>query len=103
MHWRRWKNAHFNNTGDGSRTVPIRQLMNEKPPKRVNYRKLAELSSLGLMLPSSIAVGLFMGWLLDKYLHTHPWMLGIFTVLGIVSGFLSLIRGLKKLGIEKDD
>jgi len=77
--------------------------MNEKPPKRVNYRKLAELSSLGLMLPSSIAVGLLMGWLLDKYLHTHPWMLGIFTVLGIVSGFLSLIRGLKKMGIEKDD
>jgi len=103
MRWRRWENECFNNTGYGSRTVPIEKFMNEKPPKRINYRKLAELSSLGLMLPSSIAVGLFMGWLLDKFLHTHPWMLGIFTVLGIVSGFLSLIRGLKKLGIEKDD
>ena len=71
--------------------------------KRINYRKLAELSSLGLMLPSSIAVGMFMGWLLDRFLHTHPWMLGIFTILGTVSGFISLIRGLKKIGIEKDD
>jgi len=79
--------------------------MNQKNPsgKKINYRKIAELSSLGLMLPSSIAVGLFMGWILDQHLHTHPWMLGLFTVLGIVSGFRSLVRGLKKIGIEKDD
>jgi ATP synthase protein I len=71
--------------------------------QRVNYRKLAALSSLGLMLPASIAVGLFMGYFLDKLLGTHPWLLGIFTLLGVVSGFLSLFRGLKKLGVEKDD
>ncbi|MBM3285056.1 MAG: AtpZ/AtpI family protein, partial [Candidatus Aminicenantes bacterium] len=66
------------------------------------YRRLAELSSLGLMLPSSIAVGLAIGYVLDKALGTWPWLLAIFTVLGVVSGFFSLIRGLKKLGIEKD-
>jgi F0F1-type ATP synthase assembly protein I len=76
--------------------------MPDKPPRRINYRRLAELSSLGLMLPSSIAVGLFMGYLLDKLFGTHPWLLGIFTLLGVVSGFLSLIRGLKKFGVEKD-
>jgi ATP synthase protein I len=72
-------------------------------PRRSAYRRLAELSSLGLMLPSSIAVGLAIGYLLDKLLGTHPWLLGIFTLLGIASGFLSLIRGLKKLGIEGDE
>jgi ATP synthase protein I len=72
-------------------------------PRPVNYRKLAALSSLGLILPSSIAVGLFMGYFLDKLLGTHPWLLGILTLLGVVSGFLSLFRGLKKLGVEKDD
>ncbi len=79
--------------------------MNQKNAsgKKINYRKIAELSTLGMVLPSSIAVGLFMGWLLDKSLHTHPWMLGIFTVLGIIAGFRSLIRGLNKIGIEKDD
>jgi ATP synthase protein I len=71
-------------------------------PRRPDYRKLASLSSLGLMLPSSIAVGLFLGYLLDKLLGTRPWLMAIFTVLGVVSGFLSLFRGLKKLGIEKD-
>jgi len=74
-----------------------------RSPRRLNFRKLAVLSSLGLMLPSSIAVGLFMGYLLDKLFGTHPWMLSIFTLLGVASGFLSLFRGLKKLGIEKDE
>jgi ATP synthase protein I len=77
----------------------------DKPPltpRRLNYRRLAALSSLGLMLPSSIAVGLFIGYLLDKLLGTRPWLLAVFTVLGVASGFLSLIRGLNKLGIEKD-
>ena len=76
--------------------------MPDKPPRRINYRRLAELSSLGLMLPSSIAVGLFMGYLLDKLFGTHPWLLGIFTLLGVASGFISLLRGLKKFGVEKD-
>jgi ATP synthase protein I len=77
--------------------------MPDQTPRRFNFRKLAELSSLGLLLPSSIAVGLFMGYFLDKLFGTHPWMLSIFTLLGVASGFLSLFRGLKKIGIEKDE
>jgi F0F1-type ATP synthase assembly protein I len=57
---------------------------------------LAELSSIALILPSSIAVGLFLGYLLDRWLGTAPWLLLIFTVLGIVSGLLSLFRALRK-------
>lgn len=67
------------------------------------YRKLAELSSLGLVLPSSIAVGMLMGWLLDKLFGTHPWLLGIFTLLGTASGFLTLFRSLKRIGVERDN
>jgi len=65
-------------------------------PTRPNFRKLAELSSLGLMLPSSIIVGLVFGYFLDRWLGTAPWLLLIFTVLGVVSGLLSLFRALKK-------
>ena len=64
--------------------------------KGVDFRKLAEAGSVGLILPSSIAVGLFFGYMLDKWLHTEPWMLLIFVVLGIVSGLLSLYRAMKK-------
>lgn len=64
--------------------------------KKTDYRKWAELSSLGLMLPSSIAIGLFLGYKLDQWLGTHPWMLLIFLVFGIASGFISLFRGLRR-------
>jgi ATP synthase protein I len=78
-------------------------VMTDRTPRRFNYRKLAALSSLGLMLPSSIAVGLFMGYFLDKLLGTEPWLLIVFTLLGVASGFLSLFRGLKKYGLGEDD
>ena len=71
----------------------------EKPP-RFEFRRIAELSSVVLLLPSSIAVGLFFGYLLDKWLGTAPWGLIIFTLLGVASGFLSLFRGLKKFQDE---
>ncbi|MGD1008573.1 MAG: AtpZ/AtpI family protein [Candidatus Aminicenantales bacterium] len=66
-----------------------------KPP-RPSFRKLAELSSVGLMLPSSIIVGLFFGYFLDRWLGTGPWLLLIFTVLGVISGLLSLFRAMNK-------
>ena len=65
-------------------------------PRRPDIRRLAELSSIAMILPASIAVGLFMGYLLDRWLGTAPWLLLSLTVLGIVSGLLSLFRSLKK-------
>lgn len=70
--------------------------MTDDNPRRPDFRRLAELSSIALILPSSIAVGLFFGYFLDRWLGTAPWLLLIFTVLGIVSGLLSLFRALKK-------
>jgi len=69
--------------------------MSDKP-RRPDLRKIAELSSIALVLPSSITVGLFFGYLLDRWLGTDPWLLLAFTVLGVVSGLLSLFRALKK-------
>ena len=74
--------------------------MPNKKPSKTNYRKIAAISSLGLMLPSSIAVGLFFGYYLDKFFGTHPWLLLVFLLLGIFSGFYSLIRGLNKFKDE---
>jgi ATP synthase protein I len=74
--------------------------MPNKQPSKINYRKIAAISSLGLMLPSSIAVGLFFGYYLDKFFGTDPWLLLVFLLLGIFSGFYSLIRGLNKFKDE---
>ncbi|MBD3414024.1 MAG: hypothetical protein GF421_06310 [Candidatus Aminicenantes bacterium] len=68
----------------------------QEPSKKENTRKIIELSSIGLALPSSIAIGLFAGYFLDKRLGTHPWLLIIFLFFGIASGIISLIRGINK-------
>jgi ATP synthase protein I len=72
----------------------------------VKFRIFADLWSLALMLPSSIAVGLLMGYFLDKWLGTGPWLLLVFSLLGAASGLISLIRAIIKYNkdpeIDKD-
>ena len=70
--------------------------------KRDDFRKIAEMSSVALVLPSSIAMGLFFGYVLDKWLHTDPWMLLVFLVFGIISGFMSLFRAIRKYEKEEN-
>jgi ATP synthase protein I len=68
-------------------------------------KKIAAWSSLGLMLPSSIAVGLVIGYLLDKVFGTRPWLLIVFFFFGTASGIINLFRGIYRLqgGKEKGE
>jgi ATP synthase protein I len=54
------------------------------------------------MLPSSIVVGLLIGYYLDKWLGTGPWLLLVFTLLGVASGLISLIRSIIKVNKDPD-
>jgi ATP synthase protein I len=63
---------------------------------RPDFKKMAAISSLALILPSSIAVGLAIGYLLDRWFKTEPYMLLIWLLFGIISGLMSLFRGIKK-------
>jgi ATP synthase protein I len=51
----------------------------------------ARYSSLALALPASTFVGWIVGSLLDKWLHTS-WLYLVGLILGIVAGFVELIR-----------
>lgn len=70
-------------------------------PLRAETKKIITLSSLGLMLPSSIAVGLIFGYFLDKAFGTRPWLLILFFFLGTASGIANLLKGLNKLNGQK--
>jgi len=61
-----------------------------------DLKKLAAISSWVLILPSSIIAGLAIGYLLDRWLKTAPWMLLIWTILGIISGLLNLFRSIRR-------
>ena len=76
-------------------------MLRNKQPWRPETKKIVALSSLGLMLPSSIAVGLFLGYILDNVFGTRPWLLITFFFLGTASGIINLLRGLNRLQDNK--
>jgi len=56
-------------------------------------QQVGEYTSLAFLLPASTFVGYSIGYLLDKAFGTHFLYL-VFLLLGIVSGFVELIRRL---------
>lgn len=76
--------------------------MSDKQDKPL-FRHFLEASSVGLNLVFSTFVGLFMGYGLDKLFHTSPWLLIVFTILGIVAGFRELVRMAKKQASDDEE
>jgi len=72
--------------------------MAEKPL----FKQLLEASTVGLNLVISTVIGGLMGYGLDYatdrwfHVHTSPWLLFIFTIFGIVAGFMDLMKLAKK-------
>ena len=67
-----------------------------------SLRRIADASSLGLAFPIAIVIGYFFGRWLDGVLGTAPWMMALFSVFGIVAGFLNAIRTAIRIGREED-
>jgi ATP synthase protein I len=55
--------------------------------RRQLIKSLGFLSSVGISLVASCLIGLAMGYYLDKWLETSPWMTLVFLGFGIASGF----------------
>ncbi len=54
------------------------------------FRSLGFLSSVGITMVAATFIGLAMGYYLDKWLGTEPWLTLIFLLLGIVAGFRNI-------------
>lgn len=57
---------------------------------------------MGLHLVSTIIVGTFIGWFLDKWLETSPWLLLTFLGLGIIAGFQNMWREARRINKQDD-
>jgi len=55
-------------------------------------KQLLDASTVGIQLVLSTFVGFGMGYFLDRFLGTSPWLTAIFLILGIVAGFRELLR-----------
>jgi ATP synthase protein I len=75
-------------------------------------KSLSFLSSVGIAMVAASFIGLFIGYYLDKWLGTSPWMTLIWLGFGIASGFRNIFiltrRALREesqdeaLGQDKD-
>ncbi len=60
--------------------------------KKKGRREEIILSSAGLMFPASIIVGVLIGYLLDKFLKTFPYLTVALTIIGIIAGFYNILK-----------
>ena len=61
-------------------------------------RQLARLSTIGVTLVAATAIGLAIGYGLDRAFGTSPWLTLTFTLLGIAAGFVNLFRDVGMMG-----
>jgi len=60
-------------------------------------RKSGLAYAAAFSLFASVLAGLIVGWLLDRWLGTNPWLLVTGIVLGAAAGFYEFIRSASKI------
>ncbi len=74
--------------------------------RRQLYKSLGFLSSLGISMVAATIIGLAMGYYLDRWLETSPWLTMLFLGFGIAAGFRNLFvltnRELKRQQREEE-
>ena len=60
-------------------------------------RAMAFFLQISVTIIACIAVGIFLGWLLDRWLGTEPWLLMVCSFLGVGAAFKSIFDFAKKI------
>lgn len=69
--------------------------------KREVIKSLLSYSSLGLEMGLCVAIGIGMGYFLDKFFHTSPYLTIIFMIFGVIAAMKTIYQLMKK--IEKEN
>ena len=70
--------------------------MSDKDEQNVNSKSSVVYGAV-LSLAFSIVSGLVVGWALDRWLGTSPWLIVTGIVLGSVAGFMQFIRLMSRI------
>jgi F0F1-type ATP synthase assembly protein I len=56
------------------------------------YLKVGKYAAAGLEFPSTVLGGLLLGYFLDGYFKTSPWLTAILTLLALIGSFVRLFQ-----------
>lgn len=74
----------------------------DRPAKSNALVSAARYSEIGFIIPAAVFLGYALGWLLDRWLHTH-WLYLAGVIFGAVVGFVQMIRTASALSRDKPD
>ncbi len=52
---------------------------------------------MGIHLVSGVIVGMGMGYYLDKFFDTKPWLTLVFLIFGIIAGYKNMFREMQRI------
>ncbi|OPY74531.1 MAG: putative F0F1-ATPase [Syntrophorhabdus sp. PtaU1.Bin153] len=77
-------------------------IMSLSENKRDVIKSLLNYSSLGLEMGLSVAIGIGIGYFLDSYFKTYPYLTIIFMIFGIVAAMKTIFTLIKKIERENE-
>tara|TARA_Y100000992_G_scaffold133546_1_gene88187 strand:- start:45 stop:320 length:276 start_codon:yes stop_codon:yes gene_type:complete len=74
----------------------------KRNPEEKNYQKssFGKAFQLSTELVSAVLVATIIGFILDNWFDTKPWLIIIFFFIGVAAGIINVIRSAKKM--QKD-
>ena len=76
----------------------IRKQLNQDNEKKGAF--MGSAFKLGTELVAAVGVGTIIGFILDSWFGTKPWLIIIFFFLGAIAGMLNVIKAAKKMQKE---
>jgi len=70
--------------------------------KSSNAASLGKALKIGTELVASVVVGTLLGFILDGWFDTRPWLTISFFFMGVGAGILNVIRSAKNMNKKKD-
>ena len=79
--------------------------MTDRQDRKAFFRELGKYSALGLEMALSVVIGMAIGYYLDRWLGTGPWLMVVWIGLGFAAGVRSLDRAAVRSGkdLEREE
>ncbi len=77
-------------------------VMSLSQDKREVVKSLLSYSSLGIEMGLCVAIGIGIGYYLDRYFTTSPYLTIIFMIFGIIAAMKTIYQLMKKLEKENE-